>query len=71
MWPKVLSGPALEMRRTICISCPENKFGVCSACSCFIQAKTLISATNCPLNKWPYLKVENATPLNTTPKEIL
>lgn len=52
----VISGQArsevIADRRSICESCPSNKGGVCSECSCLIVLKTVFNDVQCPLNKW-------------------
>jgi rRNA maturation endonuclease Nob1 len=43
-----------EKRITICKSCPElfQPTDTCKKCGCFVNAKTWIKNTTCPLGKW-------------------
>ena len=41
-----------DERRRICQTCPSRRNNRCLECGCFINAKTNLFNSNCPLNKW-------------------
>ena len=52
--PLVLSDEEAAARIAICESCEHfaKKLRMCRECGCFMKAKTALSSTRCPLNKW-------------------
>jgi hypothetical protein len=43
----------VEERRAICAACPEkNPIGMCNQCGCVIYIKTMLRASECPLQRW-------------------
>lgn len=47
-------------RMTICIECPHliKLTKQCSKCGCFMDAKTRLPNSSCPIGKWDSVKVD-------------
>lgn len=43
-----------EMRMSLCLDCPElfKPSKQCKQCGCFMEIKTKIDSSKCPLGKW-------------------
>lgn len=41
-----------KQRMEICNSCSHNIGGRCELCGCFLEGKTKISSSQCPIMKW-------------------
>ncbi len=42
-----------QSRLDLCNSCPElSAVRVCKKCGCFVDAKTALAQTKCPIGKW-------------------
>lgn len=48
------SKPVIATRRDICRTCEvrHNALNVCTACGCYIPAKTALEQSTCPLEFW-------------------
>lgn len=50
--------PIIAWRRQQCAKCPNNNrapWPMCTACSCFLEPKTLLSSESCPIDRWKSL----------------
>jgi hypothetical protein len=46
-----------QSRMDICNACEaKNDLNICTACGCFLPAKTKLAKSECPMEKWgPYI----------------
>lgn len=42
----------IDMRKSICFSCPYFANEVCGECDCLVEQKTLYEESKCPIGKW-------------------
>lgn len=51
---KTVSEQVKQERLTICKSCDRysSALRTCKECGCYMPAKAMFAATNCPINKW-------------------
>lgn len=48
----IVSEDIQKQRMEICNNCSHNIGGRCALCGCFLEAKTKISSSQCPVMKW-------------------
>lgn len=46
------SKEVVQERNSICSSCENYKFGICSLCGCVVELKIRFVAVQCPVKKW-------------------
>lgn len=51
----VCDGEELKNRLKICFACEHQENNRCLKCGCFIEAKTRLGTSKCPIGKWQSL----------------